>query len=299
MKKNYILFFALLLSISVFAQTGKPSFSKSFSTSGNCKLLLETSGGALSVHSSDSDEVRVEFYIRRGNKKVDVSLAELREHLRVLINQEGDEVSITIESDKKVNWRNAYNASLVAYVPKQTSATLNTSGGSIEIEGVNGEQKVRTSGGSLSFKNINGMIDGNTAGGSVTCNRVVGDINLKTSGGSMKFGDITGQIIGKTSGGSIKLDNIKGAADVSTSGGSITGSFPIVEGAIRLRTSGGSIRLDVPDDLGMNIDVQGSSVAVETGHIDGEVKNYRAKGKVNGGGIDVYCRTSAGSVKIY
>jgi DUF4097 and DUF4098 domain-containing protein YvlB len=56
------------------------------------------------------------------------------------------------------------------------------------VRNFGGDAKVETSGGRLAFENVNGKIFGRTSGGSISAklkNPVPGDVNLETSAGSI------------------------------------------------------------------------------------------------------------------
>ncbi len=66
------------------------------------------------------------------------------------------------------------------------STKLRTSGGSISLINLNGEQDFSTSGGSLHVEKMSGKIDGSTSGGSIHVSDSKDEIDLRTSGGSIE-----------------------------------------------------------------------------------------------------------------
>lgn len=297
--KNIFILSCLFLSMTLFAQKQEPSFLKSFPVSGEATLSLQTAGGSLTVEEGSTNEITVEFFVRKRGRYIAMSMDELKQHKDISINQDGSNVQVKIKNKNKSNWKKSYNVSMKAYAPKATQVSLMTSGGAIKVKELNGDHDVMTSGGSIELTSIVGDVRAVTAGGAISCESINGDVNAQTSGGSLRFQSITGAIQGTTAGGSIKLLDVAGKAKVSTAGGSITGVFTDVTGAISMSTSGGSVSLDVPDDLGMNLKASGGNVMVEMNDFNGKITKRSAKGQVNGGGIDVSCHTTGGSVKVY
>lgn len=143
-------------------------------------------------------------------------------------------------------------------------------------------------------------IDVNTAGGSIKVEDLNGNVDAQTSGGSISLGDIDGDVDVHTSGGSIRVDSVNGDIDANTSGGSIHVEFKqqITKDA-KLTTSGGSITAYLPADIQLDIDASTSGGSVRSEFdVDGKVKKRSIRGEINGGGPELTLRTSGGSVKI-
>jgi uncharacterized protein Veg len=143
-------------------------------------------------------------------------------------------------------------------------------------------------------------VDLDTAGGSISVDDLNGNVDLETSGGSIKMGNIKGDVDAHTSGGSIRTEDIDGNVNVHTSGGSIkvTMTKQITEDA-SLTTSGGSITANLIDDIKVDIDASTSGGRVRSDfNVDGRVKKRSIKGEINGGGPRLKLRTSGGSVHI-
>ena len=141
---------------------------------------------------------------------------------------------------------------------------------------------LKTSGGSIELSDLNGKVNAYTSGGSITLGKIVGDVDVKTSGGSIKVEEVVGNISGHTSGGSIRVKMSQQPTEdsrLTTSGGSIT-AYLISSIAVDLeaKTSGGSVSSDFD--------------------VNGKLKSKKLKGTINGGGPEMYLKTSGGSVRI-
>lgn len=304
--KNLLLFCALVFAgfyLSAYTTSSssndEPSFVQSFDVSGEAALNLSTSGGSIKVIQGAQDQVVVEFFVRKGGKVQNMSLDQLREHKEVLISQEGNNIKVSIKG-KNRSWRSTYSVAFVAYTPRKTMTALATSGGSLNVSGIDGIQKMATSGGSIKLADIIGDINASTSGGSIKGQQLYGSVNVSTSGGSIKMMQVDGSLDASTSGGSISLQDINGSARAATSGGSITANFTNLDGDLSLATSGGSIKVDLPNDVAANIDLSAtSSATLDISGFSGETKKNKVRGQLNGGGHNVSCRTSGGAVRVF
>lgn len=287
-------------SIVSFAKVGfdEPFLTKTFNLSSG-ELYVSTSGGSIKVEGSNSNSVKVEMYVK-SNKHSDNKIREIiEEDYDIRIEKSGSRVEAVAKREGKGWSWNGISISFVVYTPKNFSCDLNTSGGSLKIEGVNGKQhELKTSGGSITAEDMSGELEARTSGGSITIEDYVGEIDAKTSGGSIKLYDVKGDIDVSTSGGGIKIDDAEGAVYATTSGGSITAEISKLEDQLVLKTSGGSVRATIPSGLGLELDLRGNRVNTSLNNFSGESKSDRVKGTVNGGGILVQLATSGGSVTL-
>jgi hypothetical protein len=192
-----------------------------------------------------------------------------------------------------------------------------TSGGSIHLYKVSGHSEGQTSGGSIHVEQSGGDIDIATSGGSVHADRVKGLIKLVTSGGSLHLNDIDGTLEAATSGGSIRGENLSGKADLRTAGssinllnvkaslkavtaaGSITVEIAEMGSYLELSASAGSVRVDLPMQKGLNLDLHGDSVNMDTSNFLGTNRNGDLVGTLNGGGVPVKIWADSGRISVY
>lgn len=265
-------------------------------------LTVQTSGGSITVTGTNKNEARVEMIVRRNGSIVRAGDADLSDW-RISIRKDGNNV-IAIAERKNTSsgniWTGYNNLSIsfAVQVPNTYSTKLGTSGGAIRMSNLSGMHEAKTSGGSLDFDKMSGEITGRTSGGSINADGINGTFDVATSGGSIRVDDIEGKVTLNTSGGSIRIDNARGSFDASTSGGSITATLIKVTGPIDLSTSGGSVTVSVPRDLGFNLDARGNRVVADDVSFNGRTERDRMSGTVNGGGVPIRLRTSAGTVRI-
>lgn len=293
---------AIALTSCSKALANDPYLTKEFTINTPGELEVETAGGSIDVSSHNGNTVKVEMFVRKGGKVIsagDKDAAEALEDFDIEIEKNGNKVIASAKREGS-NWfgNNNVSISFKISVPRQISCDLNTSGGSISLTGVTGEQNVRTSGGSLNLDDIKGDMEAKTSGGSINVSNYAGILDAGTSGGSINLRDAKGSLDLSTSGGSINLNDIQGSLIASTSGGGIKVNLSSLEKQLKLSTSGGSITAIVPSGLGLDLDLKGNRVNTKLSNFDGEVEKDRIIGSINGGGIPVVMSTSGGSVNL-
>lgn len=331
MKKYFgILMIACIAGfVQLQGQTNKtPFLTKSF-TGAIKNAKVQTSGGSITVEGITTGEGRVEMYVQSNDRHDDLSKEQIQKKLdeeyTIEISTTNQQLTVIAkQKNRNINWRNALSISFKVFAPTNISTDLNTSGGSISISNVSGNQHFKTSGGSLQIDHVKGKIDGKTSGGSIEVADSDNDINLSTSGGSISAKNCTGNIDLKTSGGSLQLKNLKGIVNARTSGGSVHGKdvsgeiaahtsggnidFENVSGCLdastsggnidvemtkldkylTLHNSGGSVHLTVPKNQGLDINLKGDRVKTKDfTNFSGSMEDDEVKGKLNGGGAAI------------
>lgn len=319
---RYIILTTLFLAciFGLQAQQKKISYTtKTFKASTVKSLNANTIGGSINVEGTSGD-ASVEIVLAP-NGKLKYSRSE---ELKDIFEKEYD-LNLTVKDGTllvKVKRKSGFSAnhplsvSYVIHVPTKISSQVRTSGGSISISNLIGNQTFATSGGSLTVNNLDGNIDGKTSGGSITAKSSKGNIQISTSGGSITMEQLNGTIVAKTSGGSItakrvvgklnaatsggsiNLDGIEGDVQAATSGGSVNATIAKITNPLNLSTSGGSINLKIPKG-GYNLDLSGTKVNVDNlDNFSGSTKRDRVTGNVGGGGHAITTKTSAGTVNL-
>ncbi len=279
-----------------------PYLVKTFQLNGQGNLNVKTSGGSISVEAHGGNEVRVEMYVKKsggGWFSSDDDIQEiLEEEYSIDISKVGNAVSATADRKSKRWNSNSLSIAFKVKVPSAISCNLKTSGGSISLSGVEGQQSVKTSGGSLNLEKITGDMEAHTSGGGIKINDFTGMLSAHTSGGSINMKESEGDLRVSTSGGSIRLYDVVGSIEARTSGGSIEAEVKVLKDLLTLKTSGGSIRATIPEGLGLDLDLHGNRVNTVLNNFSGTSEKNRIKGSTNGGGIPVTMHTSGGSVTL-
>lgn len=265
----------------------KDRITKTFPVGSGGTLAIESDIGSITVHGADIDSVEIEILleVRTTSEK---KASEILKDYDIQFNHMGNDVTIEAKYKKKglrSFWNNVgkyLRVKFIIAVPSEYNVDLNTKGGSITVEHLHGEVLSKTSGGSLNFDNIEGNIAGKTSGGSIHIRLAEGPVDAHTSGGSITVEEVIGAIKAHTSGGSVKA-YLSRQPDSDCS----------------LTTSGGSITIHLSEDLGLDVNAKTSGGRVYTDFpvsISGEISKSSMQAKMNGGGPELYLRTSGGSI---
>jgi len=312
MSSKYLWLALLLFVLLVFngcyleGEGTRTTVSRTFQVKPGGNLIVETDIGSIEVDSGSDDRVEIEV-ISRASAVSERKAKRILKDLDIDMRQNGNDVIINAEYKRSKRWfswlrRNRLKIRFVITVPSRYNADLKTSGGSISVNDLEGEVKTKTSGGSLKFGMIKGTVTGKTSGGRIVLKGCVGDAEVRTSGGSITIGKVEGDVNAHTSGGSIRVEEVMGALKASTSGGSIRALISRQpEGDCRLTTSGGSITLYLEPRVKVDLDAKTSGGRVRTSFpvtLQGDISGRKMRGQINGGGPEIYLRTSGGSIAI-
>jgi len=289
-------------------------------------LVVDVDFGSIDVAPGENDKVVIDAH-----RKIEASSKEKEQEyfkaVPITITTEGDRVIVRAihkhESLGSQLWKmvghTRTEGRYTIKVPANFNADLDTSGGDISANGLTGNIKVDTSGGDLTFGQIHGDIHADTSGGNIVAKDCDGSTKLDTSGGRIEVtggrgtlnadtsgGNVTvlnrvGDTKVESSGGKLRLGNISGKLNAETSGGAVSAILPSpVAGDVRLETSGGSITVITPPNAPLTIDAETSAGSI---HSDLPISRLSAdsdslKGTMNGGGIKLVLRSSAGSIEI-
>ncbi|MCH8568236.1 MAG: hypothetical protein LAT67_08230 [Balneolales bacterium] len=302
----FLFLFMVLGNSAIFAaDRGEPFETKVFSIDGPADLFLSTSGGSLRVEkSANHNELTLEVYVMRGRERITPG-TDISNQIEIEFEQVGNSIKAIAKTARGLS-RSNLNVSFTVYAPEQTSTNLTTSGGSIRVAGLNGDQRTITSGGSINISTVEGNIEAQTSGGSIRLEQIKGDINGSTSGGSITAEQTSGELKLTTSGGSIRLAEVSGNVQATTSGGSIRAGIRETHDFLQLTTSGGSIRVTLPLGLahsssGISIDARGSRVQISGDDPDlfvGQKTRNRVSGSYGDGSLNAVFRTNGGNVNI-
>ena len=256
-----------LFAVSATALAETQIIEKNYSVESGEKLIIKSDTGSIDIKRWNKNEVSI--WIQKDSRKSD----SLDEYL-ISLEQNNGEVTITGEAPRS----NRVSVRYRIQVPATFNLNLETGGGFITVDNINGAVKVDTSGGTINISNVTG-----------------GDVHADTSGGNIEIGNATGTVFANTSGGNIEVGNVEGDLTVGTSGGNIR--IGRVQGESKIETSGGSIKVA---QGGTKTDAHTSGGGVEIGPSNGHVFVDTSGGniriaKANG---NVKADTSGGSVQV-
>lgn len=281
----------------------KPYIIKEFQLADPGNLKVKTFGGSIHISGYTGSLVKVQMYVRmisNGWKKPSGSeIGKALDNYDITIAKEGNQIyAIAEPKNKGRSSRNNMSISFTIYVPHEISCDLETSGGSININDLKGNQKVVTSGGSIHCKTIDGNVKAYTSGGSIHIENYDGELDASTSGGAIMLKNANGILKIHTSEGGISLNNASGTIEAVTSGGSISANMVRLDQGLILKTSGGNIYAIVPSAQGVDLDLSGSRVSTQLENFSGKSKRDKIVGSMNGGGVPITLSTEGGSVNL-
>ncbi len=326
MKTPFALF--VILSLSLYScigrvYVGKPgefknskekySFVQEYESPENIHLTLSTVGGNVEVSGYEGNRVKVAFVVTNNNGDVlEMTLDELQKYASFVITKEGSNLSIEVKEIFKRNM----SVGFVVKAPVKTVCSISTSGGNLDINNLVGDQTLETSGGNINMTKIKGQLSAQTSGGNIYLEDLTGKTEVSTSGGNIDGKSIDGDLFAETSGGNIGLVDHKGITEVSTSGGNI--HLENLVGAVSAQTSGGNIHAkmialsqkmfletnggfidcELPEGLGMNLELSGSDIKANLNHFQGTTSPEHISGQINGGGIPVQLNCPGGTLQL-
>jgi DUF4097 and DUF4098 domain-containing protein YvlB len=246
---------------------------ENFSVESGAQIKVRVNGGAINVRIGSPGQVHVELKQVAGTnseKEADDLIAEAGP----IIEKSGNTVRIeTKPGQSNFHWfwfggNHGIRFDVDLVVPANVNLFLDTSGGSIKVDG-----------------EVQGALNADTSGGAITVTGATGELHLDTSGGSISVDRVTHQLSADTSGGSIHVGYVgPNVVDVNAD------------------TSGGNIQigLDSSGNYDLYADTSGGNVNVSDLMFNPTRKSRtHAEGKINKGGIRVRADTSGGNVEIH
>ncbi|RKN81202.1 hypothetical protein D7Z94_09685 [Ulvibacterium marinum] len=312
----------VMLSCHSYGQEEKvPTITKIFELNQPGTLNSKSSGGGIIVKTHNESKVEVQAFIRKNGKVLsptDPLVADILEKFDLEIEKNGS--VINANAVRKTNFNRLKNVGIyfTIIVPREMSCNVTSSGGGLNIYGVEGTHNFISSGGSVFLKSTTGNTMAKSSGGKVGVTNHSGDIRLSSSGGGVTLDETHGSVYARSSGGGVRLKNIQGDVDAGSSGGgvSVLGECNYV----KAKSSGGSVHVNISNlneelylqssgggidaviqngnELGLDLDLNSSRVKIDLQNFSGQSKKNRVKGTMNEGGIPVYMLASGGSIKV-
>jgi DUF4097 and DUF4098 domain-containing protein YvlB len=291
----------VLLAIALFAAASaavaeEKNLNRTFTVTAGGVLTVDADGADIFVSGSDTNTVVVRIEARGSQKELDAL------KLSAEPSSDGIRVEALRPNDRGgFKWGSSHlETHIDVTVPRSYRVEARTSGGDMKLEDVSGPSRLNTSGGNLQVRQVKGDFDGRTSGGDVRIESMDGSVRAHTSGGDVFVSDIKGTVDADTSGGEVRVIKVDGKIGARTSGGNVRCELEGPNRGISATTSGGSVWLKLPKDITGTLDAQSSG-----GHIDSDLpisttrwSEHRLSGQINGGGEEIFVRTSGGSITL-
>ena len=271
---------------------------RTFKTTGQPDLVLDTFDGSIEVHSWDRAEIEVEIEKRAMEQS-------LVDQITIEAEQQGNHITLRVKgpADRErhgvtIGVNVSPSARLRVTVPRATNLQARSGDGSIRAEEIDGKIVLTTVDGSVTASRLTGDIQIRSGDGAIRLERVAGRLDLETDDGSIGLDANPSVLHAKTGDGSIRmridpdakmLDNW----DITTGDGSVVVTLPATFSAeLDAETSDGVVRPTHPQLRDADGDRRGD---------DGDERRERRRAlrtKMGDGGKSLRIRTGDGTIRI-
>lgn len=264
---------------------------KTFPVKAGGRLVLDLdTGGGIEIKGWDKDEVAVTAEI--GGRDA--------EDVRVEFDHGPRRVEVRSRCEKRRGCSS--NVRLTINLPARFDISIDSMGGAVDIEGVEGEIGGKTMGGRIDLARIKGTVDLTTMGGSVTVRDCEADGKVSTMGGSILIEDVKGNLKGSTMGGKVVYRNVAGRSgegageevSVKTMGGDIV--LEKVDRDVKAKTYGGDI--DVAGGKTVDVSTMGGDVNVDDAPEGAKVSTMGGDVTILSAGKFVKASTMGGDIDV-
>jgi DUF4097 and DUF4098 domain-containing protein YvlB len=231
----------------------------------------------------------------------------LLDEVKIETNTSGG--TVRIRTIRPVDNHGGSGARYTIHVPRKVLLdTIATTNGSIKVDDVDGDARLKSTNGSIRTLKIHGEINAHTSNGALEAEDLDGNANLETTNGSIKVEGTHGSLDARTSNGSItaSLDNPSSnwPLKLHSSNGHIDLTIKSTKiPDVRADTSNSSITVHLPS--GVNARLRASTshsnvtsdfdVLVSSGTIKSKTE---LEGTIGSGGPTLDLSSSNGSIKI-
>ncbi len=223
------------------------------------RLVVRADVGSISVKPGASDRLDCQVLLRAHTSDEAAARRRFEAYELSVRPLEGGGAYLSGQSARNRHDSTQLGAKFLIAVPVRFNVDVETKGGGIDVEKLDGElvavtagggihtgdvsgaTRVETAGGGIHLGNIGSRLEARTAGGGIRTGDVKGDATLETNGGEIVAGQIAGTLTAKTVGGDVVLRGATGAIAAQTAGGQI--QIGESGGPVVAQTAGGSIRL--------------------------------------------------------
>ncbi|MEM7430319.1 MAG: DUF4097 family beta strand repeat-containing protein [Pseudomonadota bacterium] len=259
------------------------------------EVEIETISGRIEVEGWSRNEVQV-----TGTIGDDVE--------ELIVERDGDEVTIKTEVDESWWGSSDSDADLLIRVPAGSSVEVSTVSSNIDVEGVNGEIEADAVSGNVTIDGADGDISGNTVSGDVriTGNTSVIDVEGTSVSGNVIIKDVAGSAYGESVSGRIEVSgDTFSEVDLETVNGRIEFRGELSDGAeFDAESVNGRIELALTGDVSASFDIETFNGSIRNcfGPKPERTSKYAPGSELRfthgGGAADVELETLNGSIVI-
>ncbi|MCD6327320.1 DUF4097 family beta strand repeat protein [bacterium] len=233
-------------------------------------LDVDTEAGDIRCECWDKAYMEVRVVKKSRKDLLDGAKSEFGE-LKVLVETSNGCGEVEVD---KASFFASLSAEILCKVPAGRDVELETGGGDMRINGIEGSVKANSGGGNLKVSNCKGPVSLTTGGGNIEIERSRGPLTIKTGGGNMSVQTCSGRVECKTAGGNIELQDCSSGVEAKTGGGDIEAEN--CRGAVSFKTGGGDIRADGVE----NIDAKTGGGSIHLCGVSGSVDATTGGGQI-------------------
>lgn len=275
----------------------KEDFSQTHPFTAGGRIFLENFNGSVELLGWDRDQVEI-----TGTKYA--SSREVMEDMRIEVVADAGALRIRTIRPPVRNCN--CGAKYVLRLPRKAVLDrVETSNGSLRLEAVRGEARLRTSNASLKVADFEGPLEATTSNGSVEITGYEGQATLKTSNARIRGTDLKGRLEATTSNGSIDITITEPAPGLplkfTTSNGSINLTLDKwANTGLVARTSNSSVNLRLPQGVNANLQASTSNGSINTEFeiSTSQLSKNRVDGRIGSGGPLIDLATSNGAIRV-
>jgi DUF4097 and DUF4098 domain-containing protein YvlB len=229
------------------------------------RLHVKLDGGAMHVEGGSQQQITYEIHNRANGSSEDNARRQFDKY-KISTYVKGD--TAWIVGDWQGEHTQRFSGEFSIHVPREIEqVVLETGGGGINVNGIDGTVNVQSGGGPIRLYQIGGMVTAETGGDSIAIGSIGGDAKLETGGGRVVVESVKGHLSVSTGGGEILLVSAAQDARLEAGGGNI-----------RVNQCGGKLKVSTG---GGNIDVNNVGGRVEADTGGGSIQVNSAKGLVH------------------
>ena len=296
LKKATVIIFALGCMLLLTAATNKNG-THDFRASSGGKLALDLeTGGTVEVIGTRGSTVSVSYEMDC-TSDCDIAFEENEDGLSVTTRYTTSKGERTADVDLRIE------------VPRRFDVKLDSKGGGLSIDGVEGKFTGKTMGGEIVLHDVRGEAELKTMGGKITLTDSELDGSLETMGGPVLFENVVGDVRGKSMGGNVRYKNVQRRdgqpGSPARTGGDLDAS---TSETVQISTMGGAIEVDEAPEgadvhtMGGNIEIRDADRFVRAKTMGGDILIDAVDGWVEaitmGGDVDVTVIGTGGNVKL-
>ena len=257
-------------------------------------LRLNADPGNVHIFTDDSEQVSYRVVVEADSR--DPGAEDFLQQFAFGARRFPGGVSIVAHSPWR-EFRGRFTVSFEVRVPRRYDLKINTQGGNIDVQDIDGQVDLVTAGGDITVSRVGKLGNARrvaahleTQGGHITMGDVAGAVQAETAGGHILAGNINGDALLRTGGGHIQTGHITGIATLETGGGNLR----VEKGgaSVTADTAGGQINFD---EAAGALHVQTGDGAVHIDHVTGPTLLEGSSSGIFLRQVDAPLRASAGS----